>query len=329
MPKGVTRALRWRGFGITLEIPEPVARRMRRLRRRPSTADTQSSLGVEIIEPLPTVHPTKRDPVQAIDMIRVRPGQEPPSWAPKMADVPPGQEELAKKVQETTWYHTIELPGGVVTPGEYDHRPLVRHYGLPEDMTGMRALDVATFDGFWAFEMERRGATVTAIDLARISDADFPPEAREQIRREGADIELGKGFALAKDALGSRVERVISNVYDLDPSTLGTFDLVHVGDLLIHLENPMAALRSIRGVTAKVAYFTEVYLPDLAGRDRLLIEYYGGWDGLIWSRPSLDTLAQMVIDAGFSDVHVRTVYRLSQTFDPSPSPWRAVLVAQA
>jgi tRNA (mo5U34)-methyltransferase len=216
----------------------------------------------------------------------------------------------------------------VVTPGEYDHRPLVPHYGFPEDMHGMRALDVATFDGFWAFEMERRGATVTAVDIARISQADFPPPAREQMRAEGVEIELGKGFALAKEALGSKVERVVSNVYDLDPATLGTFDVVHVGDLLIHLERPLDALRKIRSVTEKTAYLTEVYLPELSDPDHLLVEYYGGWEALIWSRPSIEALAQMIVDAGFGDVEVKTVYRMAQTFDPNPSPWRAVLVAR-
>ena len=40
----------------------------------------------------------------------------------------------------------------------FDLRDYVDHYGLPERMDGMRALDVGTWDGFWAFEMERRGA---------------------------------------------------------------------------------------------------------------------------------------------------------------------------
>ena len=39
-------------------------------------------------------------------------------------------------------------------------------YPVPADLSGLRCLDVGTMDGFWAFEMERRGAaSVTAIDL--------------------------------------------------------------------------------------------------------------------------------------------------------------------
>jgi hypothetical protein len=52
-----------------------------------------------------------------------------------------------------------------VTEGLFDLRPYVERYGLPERMDGMRALEAGTWDGFWAFEMERRGAEVVALDL--------------------------------------------------------------------------------------------------------------------------------------------------------------------
>src|SRR5438067_4479740 len=67
--------------------------------------------------------------------------------------------DLALEVADIAWYHTIELPGGVITPGEYDTRVAARKVGLPADLDGNRCLDVGTHDGFWAFEMERRGAT--------------------------------------------------------------------------------------------------------------------------------------------------------------------------
>ena len=70
-------------------------------------------------------------------------------------------------MQTLGWYHTIELGDGVVTEGIFDHRPVVDRYMIPADLCGMRCLDVGTMDGFWAFEMERRGAAeVVAADLA-------------------------------------------------------------------------------------------------------------------------------------------------------------------
>jgi len=81
---------------------------------------------------------------------------------------------LAEQVAATRWYHTIELPGGVVTPGAFDHRPLVPHYGIPETLTGKRCLDAACSNGFWAFNFERRGGTVVALDIQSITHWDFP-----------------------------------------------------------------------------------------------------------------------------------------------------------
>src|ERR687894_3077914 len=112
--------------------------------------------------------------------------------------------ELAERVRQQGWYHTLELGPGVETEGMFDLRPYVGEYGLPERMDGMRALDVGTWDGFWAFEMERRGAEVVAIDLDDERDLDWPPRRRpESFPAEPR----GQGFAIARELLGSRVER--------------------------------------------------------------------------------------------------------------------------
>src|SRR5690242_14659327 len=103
------------------------------------------------------------------------------------------------------WYHTLELRPGVWTDGWFDMRPYVKHYGLPDDMSGMRVLDVGTWDGFWAFEMESRGADVVALDLDDEVDLDWPPRLRPDTY---PDEPRGAGFAIAKEMRGSSVERV-------------------------------------------------------------------------------------------------------------------------
>ena len=50
--------------------------------------------------------------------------------------------EKQRRVGDYAWYHTVDLEDGVITPGQYDHRPLLPHYGLPDDLTGKTALDV-------------------------------------------------------------------------------------------------------------------------------------------------------------------------------------------
>ena len=128
------------------------------------------------------------------------------------------------------WFHEIELAPGLITPGEDSNRmklPILDRLGLPSDLHGLRALDLGCSDGFFSFEMERRGATVLAID--------FVPETYT-------------GFAVAKRILGSSVEYRMDNVYNLDPSTHGRYDLVLFMGVLYHLRSPLAALDAIRSV---------------------------------------------------------------------------------
>src|SRR3990170_8687518 len=89
-----------------------------------------------------------------------------------------GSSGVEALVAERTWYHAIELAPGVVTPGLFDRRPYVERYELPADLTGKRVLDVGTQDGFWSFELERRGASVTALDLDDPGELDWPPRLR-------------------------------------------------------------------------------------------------------------------------------------------------------
>ena len=83
--------------------------------------------------------------------------------------------DLAARVASVPWYHTIDVAPGLATPGEYDLRPVAQRIPLPASLAGLRCLDVGTHDGFWAFEMEKRGAAeVLAIDLDDLTALDWP-----------------------------------------------------------------------------------------------------------------------------------------------------------
>src|SRR5688572_22496224 len=127
-------------------------------------------------------------------------------------------DDLHGRVQALQWYHDLELAPGLRTNGWFDMSEFVDHYGLPERMDGMRALDVGTWDGFWAFEMERRGAEVVALDLDDESRLDWPPRRRPA---EFSPEPRGSGFRLAHEILGSKVERVNLSIYDATPAELG------------------------------------------------------------------------------------------------------------
>jgi tRNA (mo5U34)-methyltransferase len=148
------------------------------------------------------------------------------------------------------WYHTIDLPPGVTTPGAVDLRGVAARM-LPADLSGMRALDVGTFDGFWAFEMERRGAEVVALDVERVEAAEWPPASRSEMERRAREwgVDLGRGFKLAAELLESRARRVVCNVYDLDAEAIdGPVDFAFSGAILLHLRDPVKALERVRSV---------------------------------------------------------------------------------
>lgn len=71
-----------------------------------------------------------------------------------------------EQIQKLTWWHVITFPDGTVTPGRCDYREdeNSRRFQLPADMRGLKVLDLGTFDGYWAIEAQKRGATVTAAD---------------------------------------------------------------------------------------------------------------------------------------------------------------------
>ena len=215
--------------------------------------------------------------------------------------------ELAARAAKLSWYHTLELAPGVVTEGFFDTRPTVARVPLPADLTGKRCLDVGTWDGFWAFEMERRGAAaVTAIDIEDPERWDWPPQARfaeANAARLGYLRSFKSGaasFALAREALGSAVERRDCSVYDLDPAVHGTFDVVFMGSLLLHLRDPVRALDRVRGVCGGEAVFAEaVELFSTLARPRTATARLDGLDQSWWWQPNAAGFRRMVRSAGF------------------------------
>jgi len=140
--------------------------------------------------------------------------------------------------QFSFWYHRIELPGGVVTPGVNPLSP--ESYGVPADLSGKRVLDVGAWDGFWSFEALKRGAReVVAID-------DFSDYMGKLDQRYAWDT-----FDLCRSALGYSAEvcqRYEMSVYEVDAARLGRFDVVFFFGTLYHLRYPLLALDRLSAV---------------------------------------------------------------------------------
>jgi tRNA (mo5U34)-methyltransferase len=143
--------------------------------------------------------------------------------------------DLAQRVKEIDWYHQIELPGGIMTPGVNRSAFALARLGLPASFAGKSVLDVGAWDGFYSFVAARRGA-------ARVLATDsFVWQGRWR----------QDGFLLARQALGlgDAVEDRHIDVMDLSPETLGeTFDVVLFLGVLYHLKDPLGALQRVSSV---------------------------------------------------------------------------------
>lgn len=215
----------------------------------------------------------------------------------------PTDAELRELLEGRRWYHTIELRPGIVTPGWFDLRELAKSLPIPADLSGMRALDVGTFEGFWAIELERRGAQVTAIDILDPREWDWPVGSDAHIveilneRKQSGD-----GFGVVARELGSAVERRELSVYDLDPDGVGTFDFVYVGSLLIHLRDPVGALervRSVLGPSGRLLLVDAVDVDLSLLHPRRAVAHFDGAGRPWWWQPNLHGLRRFVEAAGF------------------------------
>src|SRR5947209_12514946 len=72
---------------------------------------------------------------------------------------------LRQKAARLQWRQVVELTPTLATPGTADFRAVRQLARLPDSLAGLRCLDAARRDGFWAFELESRGAAeVVALD---------------------------------------------------------------------------------------------------------------------------------------------------------------------
>lgn len=167
---------------------------------------------------------------------------EPTAAEREVADLLPidAGEDAAREVlaQVPLWFHTFSLDGGALyTPGvARDHR--YRVPALPGDFRGKTVLDVGTFDGFYAFLAESRGARrVVAVDNEQY---------REWVRaRWGVELEGGEGFRAIAALLGSRVEYRRLDAFELDRLD-ERFDVILCFGILHRVDYPLGLLRLLR-----------------------------------------------------------------------------------
>jgi tRNA (mo5U34)-methyltransferase len=216
-----------------------------------------------------------------------------------MAHIRAGDPQATRRVSEFVrelagkgWYHSFELPDGRVIDGFQtlaQLRARLARFPIPEDLRGRRVLDIGCWDGWFSFEMERRGAEVVA-----------------------ADIMERDTFLAAREALGSKVEFVLSDVYQLTPERVGRFDIVLFLGVLYHLRHPLLALERVCALTTDLALVESFVTDDGSDLDAPpVMEFYenselvGRFDN--WSGPNTSCLLAFCRTAGFATIEPRGV----------------------
>ncbi len=204
---------------------------------------------------------------------------------------------LQERIDELDWYHCINLPDGVVTPGLQGK--ITEHlYRFPEDLAGQRVLDVGAWDGKWTFKAVQAGAKeVVAID----NFTDYPHMRNKK----------WSAFDLCKEALGytdKQCHRHEMTLYDLTEEHFGRFDLILFYGVLYHCRYPMLALDVLSAVCdgtirveSAIVDDTGAYGKGYAGLP--VAEFYPGWEfgknNTNWWGPTLAMIEKWLMAAGW------------------------------
>lgn len=169
----------------------------------------------------------------------------------------------------------------------------LRSFGLPDDLSGKRVLDIGPWDGFYSFEMERRGAEVVAIDYVDL-------DTFRALRRE----------------FQSNVTYRRMEIYEVEPGSIGSFDVVLCLGVLYHLKHPLLALEKVCAIT-KDRCVVDTFVVDgeewQAGHRGAIpyVEFYeraelaGQLDN--WCGPTVGAVEAWIRAAGFARAEVLRV----------------------
>ena len=232
------------------------------------------------------------------------------------------QDSLLEEIGKRKWFHRIEIAPGVITPGTEDTPRKAKLLQLPEDLSGKRVLAVGAYDGFFSFEVERRGPSFVL--------------AYDHLRPEHT------GFATAKKLLHSKVEHRFGSVYDLSPAGIGEFDIVLFLGVIYHLRHPLLALQRLHSVCRGDMYLeshvtqrgfeidgklhTSPEIEELLQKIPLAVFFPGAElnnDPTNWWSPTRLCLEQMIRSHGFEPSVIaewdsRIAFRCQKTSEPLP-----------
>jgi tRNA (mo5U34)-methyltransferase len=188
------------------------------------------------------------------------------------------------------WFHSFDLGNGEIIKGR---KPLERlrleaQWIFSEPVQGKTVLDIGAWDGFFSFEAERRGA----VDVL----------ATDHFCWSGSGWGTKDGFDYIHGRVGSHVRSADIDVFDLDPESLGSFDVCLFLGVLYHLKNPLGGLEQVSRMTKEFAVI-ETEVTELTNPQPVVRYYLGSelnGDSTNFFVPNHVGLEAMLREVGFS-----------------------------
>jgi tRNA (mo5U34)-methyltransferase len=213
------------------------------------------------------------------------------------------------------WFHRIDLGGGIFTKTETVMGEPVDHpretweiiqQCLPADLTGKSVLDVGCNGGFYCVEAKRRGAR-------RVLGVDGQ---RQHVRQA----------LFVRRVLGLDLEFRRFSVYDLQPATVGRFDVTLALGLVYHLKHLVLALERLYDVTNELLIVETAIIPPeqtppsfvqpLGEIRQTLHPIFCAENApeakeqvYNWFLPSPEALRVLLLNAGFEEVTLFSIVR--------------------
>jgi tRNA (mo5U34)-methyltransferase len=206
-------------------------------------------------------------------------------------------EEARAAVGSYIWWHSIDLGGGVTTPGRKTPHTMTTEFEntfAKINLKNKSVLDIGASNGGFAVEAMRRGARrVVALDHHQWNDKEW--RGRET-------------FELVRRATATDIEALDINLDQpyLRLSHLGHFDVVLFLGVFYHLLNPIGAFREIVPLVREIL-IVETHIEHTSDPRPLMVFFPGvelAGDVSNWWGPNTSLMTELLRAAGFVRIEV-------------------------
>jgi tRNA (mo5U34)-methyltransferase len=215
------------------------------------------------------------------------------------------------------WYHKIDLGDGIITPGE-NYGDIWDNIRKTRDLINYKdknVLDIASYDGMWAFEAEKLGATtVIATDIYYNALKKF------LLCREILKSNVIPFYNISPYNLYERLEVFLKeDLFGEDPLK-NKIDIIQHFGVLYHLRDPLYSLSQARSIISDDGYLI-IETAAILNEDRPFMAYncfdlgkgkvYD--DFTTWWAPTIPCLKEMLRTSLFevdnSSINVMTQFK--------------------